>query len=38
MNILEYINWLVEECGWSEESAEMMADIEFNLEYESEDD
>lgn len=36
MNILEYIEDLMEQ-GYTEEEAEMMADIAFNLEYEPEE-
>lgn len=30
MNILDYINYLVEECGYREEDAERCADVMFN--------
>lgn len=30
MNILDYINYLVEECGYSEEAAERCADVMFH--------
>ena len=32
MNILEYINYLIEEEGYTEENAERCADCMFNLE------
>lgn len=33
MNILEYIEYLMLECGYSEEDAEKSADVMFNLDY-----
>lgn len=38
MNILEYINMLIEEEGYSEEDAEICADCMFSEYFEPEDD
>lgn len=37
MNILEYIDYLMFECGYSEEEAGQMADMEFNPDYDADD-
>jgi len=38
MNILEYINYLVEVEGYTEEDAGLCADVMFGIEWESEDE
>lgn len=37
MNILDYINYLVEECGYQEEDAERCADVMFNDDWDMDD-
>lgn len=37
MNILEYIDYLIDECGYSEEDAERCANFMFADDYSEED-